>query len=574
MKNILKGYYAEIIKVVIIFSLFATFRNTSATINDSLITKLKSSEGKEKVLLIHQLTRKYFFEKPTKARDLSLEALKLSKELGNDSLVAYSYNYLGLAYYFLDYWTLSVNSYKKSMATEYAKNSLHFNAALANNIAIDYELLGEYNKSVEYYLKALKIKEPQKDSSFIAKTFMNLGLLDIKMHKPSEAIKKFKFSLPIFIKEQDFRNVASCYQNLSIAEFNIENVEKAEIYFNKAVKHSTDSINTAAIYLDFSDGLFENKMYRKSLSNYYVALSYSDSLVTPATYFRIIQGIGKSLLFLGRVKESKKFLLLADSGLRRNGADLWLQSNKLNLAQLYAKSGNWNKFNNYLDAYSNLQVANMQKKDIRTVEELSVIYQTEKKNRQIEFQNTEIENKNKRIIFISVITILVSLGLFITLYLTRKLKFANNNLIEKNLELSERWNQLQKFYGSAESDTNTNSQNELFRRIYQLMVNEQAYTKTDITVDFLSKQLKSNTKYISKAIKEETGMNFNTFINTFRIEEAKRILRDKISSTWSLDAVAVQSGFNNTTSFFQAFKKNTGLTPTAFRNALVTSVFK
>ena len=147
-------------------------------------------------------------------------------------------------------------------------------------------------------------------------------------------------------------------------------------------------------------------------------------------------------------------------------------------------------------------------------------------------------------------------------------------LIEKNIELSERWNQLQKFYGSAESDTNTNSQNKLFRRIYQLMIKEQAYTKTDISVDYLSKQLKSNTKYISKAIKEETGMNFNTFINTFRIEEAKRILRDKISSTWSLDAVAEQSGFNNTTSFFQAFKKNTGLTPSAFRNALVTSLYK
>ena len=104
------------------------------------------------------------------------------------------------------------------------------------------------------------------------------------------------------------------------------------------------------------------------------------------------------------------------------------------------------------------------------------------------------------------------------------------------------------------------------------MVKEQIYTKTDITVDYLSKKLSSNTKYISKAIKEETGMNFNTFINTFRIEEAKKLLQDKISSPWSLDAVAEKSGFNNTTSFFQAFKKNTGLTPSAFRAALLTTI--
>ncbi len=253
---------------------------------------------------------------------------------------------------------------------------------------------------------------------------------------------------------------------------------------------------------------------------------------------------------------------------------MWLQSNKLNLAQLYAKKGDWKKFNNYLEEYSNLQTANLKKDELRTVEELGVIYETEKKNKQIEFQEAEIKNKNNRLLLITIIALLVTAGLLVTLFLWRKLKFANKNLIDKNLELSERWNQLQKFYGSAESNLPNTSQNELFHKIYQLMVKEKIYTKHDITVDYLSKQLSSNTKYISKAIKEETGMNFNTFINTFRIEEAKRILRDKISSTWSLDAVAEQSGFNNTTSFFQAFKKNTGLTPTAFRNALVTSLYE
>ena len=184
-------------------------------------------------------------------------------------------------------------------------------------------------------------------------------------------------------------------------------------------------------------------------------------------------------------------------------------------------------------------------------------------------------NKNLFFLFlISIIAFLIFLGLLISLLLSGKLKFANKNLIVKNLELAERWNQLQKFYNAAESDSSKTMQNELSPRIFQLMVSEQVVTKHDITDDFLSTQLNSNTKYISNAIKEETGMNFNTFINMFRIEEAKKILRDRISSTWSLDAVALQSGFNNTTSFFQAFKKNTRLTPSAFRNILLTSVLK
>ncbi len=542
----------------------------AASIVDSLENEINLSDGGKRVLLIHQLTRNYFYKAPVKARDLSIKALKLSKELQTDSLIAYSYKYLGLAYYFMDYWKLSVKNYKKSMATKHAQNSLHFKAALANNIAIDYELLGEYDKSAEYYFKALKIKEPQKDSLFIAKIYLNLGLLDLKMDKPNKASEKFKFALPIFVKENDIRNVASSYQNLSIAECELENINMAEKYFKKAIINTTDSLKTMEIYLDFSEGLFANKKYKKALKNYKLALSFSDSVVTPATYFNIVKGIGKSLLFIGRVNDAEKYLLLADKGLEKNNANLWLQSNKLSLAQLYAKKGSWSKFNYYLEEYSNLQKANSKKSELKTVEELGIIYETEKKDRQIKFQKLDINSKNNRIMLLSIIAIVVFIGLLITLFLTRKLKFANKNLIDKNLELSERWNQLQKFYGSAESDSTKTTQNELFHRIYQLMVNEQVYTKTDITVDYLSKQLSSNTKYISKAIKDETGMNFNTFINTFRIEEAKKLLRDKISSTWSLDAVAEQSGFNNTTSFFQAFKKNTGLTPSAFRNALVT----
>jgi len=559
----------SLIKIILLLLIPQIINSTN---RDSLSIEIDLLEGSEKVLLIHQLTRSCFFENPEEARDLSLNALQLSQELKNDSLIAYSYNYLGLAYYFLDYWKLSVESYKKSMETKHAQHSPHFNAALANNIAIDYEMLGEYDKSAEYYYKALKIKEPQKDSLFIAKTYMNLGLLDIQMDKPTEAIEKFEFALPIFIRMEDKRNIASSYQNLVIAEFILHDIDKANNFFQKAINHTTDSIKTAEIYLDFSNGLFNNKKYTEALKNYKIALTYSDSVKTQATYFSIVKGIGKSLLFLGRVKESEKYLLVADRGLTKSDSNLWLEATKLNLAQLYARNGSWEKFNNYLESFLTLQKENLKKKELRRTEELGVIYKTEKKNQQIELQKLEIKNKNSRIVLISVIAILVSIGLVLTLFLTRKLKFANKNLIEKNLELSERWNQLQRFYGSAESDSSKTTQNELFHRIYQLMVKEQVYTKADITVDYLSKKLSSNTKYISKAIKEETGMNFNTFINTFRIEEAKKLLRDKISSTWSLDAVAEQSGFNNTTSFFQAFKKNTGLTPSAFRSALLTSI--
>ena len=63
-------------------------------------------------------------------------------------------------------------------------------------------------------------------------------------------------------------------------------------------------------------------------------------------------------------------------------------------------------------------------------------------------------------------------------------------------------------------------------------------------------------------------MNFNLFLNTFRVEEAKQVMADKAYDAWTLDAIAEKSGFKNRMSFFQSFKKVTGLSPAVFREKI------
>jgi len=98
------------------------------------------------------------------------------------------------------------------------------------------------------------------------------------------------------------------------------------------------------------------------------------------------------------------------------------------------------------------------------------------------------------------------------------------------------------------------------------MNNEQLFTNPELSVDMVSKIISSNSKYVSRAIKEKTGMNFKSYINTHRIEEVKKILLNPVQKSWSLDAVAEKCGFNNPTTFYTCFKKYTGLTPAIYRN--------
>ena len=59
-------------------------------------------------------------------------------------------------------------------------------------------------------------------------------------------------------------------------------------------------------------------------------------------------------------------------------------------------------------------------------------------------------------------------------------------------------------------------------------------------------------------------MNFNAYINLYRIEMAKKLLVEKGGKLNSLTEVGLEVGFANPSSFSRTFKKMTGYTPSEF----------
>lgn len=76
--------------------------------------------------------------------------------------------------------------------------------------------------------------------------------------------------------------------------------------------------------------------------------------------------------------------------------------------------------------------------------------------------------------------------------------------------------------------------------------------------------LKISPQQISQVINEKTNLNFNDYVNTFRIEEAKSMLMSNTFSKLTIDAIAQKSGFRSKSAFYGAFKKHTGNTPKDF----------
>ena len=72
-------------------------------------------------------------------------------------------------------------------------------------------------------------------------------------------------------------------------------------------------------------------------------------------------------------------------------------------------------------------------------------------------------------------------------------------------------------------------------------------------------ELEVPSRMVSDIIKVNRGCSFAQFVNGYRIEYAKQLLRDRPDT--KMTAVYVESGFSNEMSFFRTFKTFTGMTP-------------
>ena len=101
-------------------------------------------------------------------------------------------------------------------------------------------------------------------------------------------------------------------------------------------------------------------------------------------------------------------------------------------------------------------------------------------------------------------------------------------------------------------------------KIELLIQEEKLYQNPELTLTDLSKKLQTNPAIISRTINQGFQMNFNDFINNYRIEAVKEMFKNGKHKKSTLLGIAYDCGFNSKATFNRAFKKNTRLSPKEF----------
>lgn len=109
---------------------------------------------------------------------------------------------------------------------------------------------------------------------------------------------------------------------------------------------------------------------------------------------------------------------------------------------------------------------------------------------------------------------------------------------------------------------------DLETRMHELLVNEKLFCDEDLSLKRLAGLLDIQTQELSVFLNHHLSINFNSFLNRYRVDEAIALMKE--DKKRSLLSIAFAVGFNSKSVFYDAFIKQTGMSPARYRKTQIS----
>lgn len=470
-------------------------------------------------------------------------------------------------------------------------NVVELKVKLLYNIGIIYTELGDYEQAIRNNLNGLKYFENNGDKKNIANCCTNIGAL----YSYTKDFEKSQFynekSLSLYTELGDFTGQSLCHTNIGNIHFLQGQYYKALHYYSKSLeidKKGNDLYNLSIDYNNLGNAYEELKQFKKASDFFKRALNINEQVNNS-------NGLAYSYLNLGSIEMKIKNYDQAENYCLKS-ISIFEQGNNLygqwmsykQLSNLYQNSGKYeNAYNFYIkstefkDSLFDIEKA----KKIAQLEEKYISEGLKKQNQLLsvekELQQTVILQQTRLRKIYLLALILSFAAIIIIVILNKKKANAYRYLVKKNLEVLMKDDEIytiKEHFFSEPTDTDLvvkggipdEIRKQLIGKLNKLLNNDKIFKNTSLSLDKLAKRLSTNRSYLSQLIHEEFNKNYSDYLNEFKVKEAMHLLSDfKKANQYSIDAIAKEAGFKSVSRFNEIFKKNTGLTPSAFRNKAI-----
>ncbi len=397
----------------------------------------------------------------------------------------YTYEEFGKLYLYSNEGNTAIDIFLRMIYISQNLRDIELETYTYNLIAHAYERLGNYQKSTEYYQKAIVKARECSDSLSVYKNFFDNAELNFNTGKYSKALSNYYSALLIaeMLKKKYLEN--DIYNRISVIFFNLAYYEKSLEYLNKAIslltrlpKGKIPTQQIAKDYLFCGDNYLELNKPEKALScfkkagkylkksdNYFliadkncsIGISYialkkynkaKDYLIKAVVLQRKIgdiKGLNKSMLALGKynlqienIPKAKYYLLKSYRYSKRNKDKTGVKETSYLLYEIFKNEGNFSRALDFLEEYNTVESFIYKQNIKNSVERVEVEYRYRKKNaltnQRVQILSTE---KQKLKLILTLLAIALLAIILLAIFFLRKSTVIKRqkNLIEKQKQI-------------------------------------------------------------------------------------------------------------------------------------------
>ena len=497
-----------------------------------------------------------------------------TKQPYNDSLFVLTYFLLG---------TNNLYQGKLNLALDFLDKSLHSNQknilpkelmSCLGNKAIIFDKQYRLNEALQAYKKALEYAEQSRDSSVIVGIWLNLGVLSHRMKDVDRAVEILDNTYAYFKTKRDtlrmanvLNNIASCYypSNLSVAETNLK--KSLELY-----RQINDYYYIAATINNLSELEIRQK-------NYSEANRLLQENITLCEKEGFIEALAVAHRLAGQSEiESGGDLGAAQASLKKS-RELALKTGRMDYLRdiseaellLQARAGNFEGVKKLLEEYKILNDESAQENARIVNTEFQTIHQVKKITEQKDVLQQGITLKNRQLLLSLAALLAAALAIGIIAMQYVRLRRAMNTMYRINVEIANNTSlplmNTDSEIQSDESGERAEEENIMLANLYfdilKRIGQEKLYLDPTFSLQDLCEKMNRSQRYVSQAVSEVGNTTFPNLINSFRVNEARRLFAS--NQHISINEIVEKTGFGSRQSFHRNFKAATGFAPKEYQ---------